>query len=139
MVSNTTTGKPRGYAFVEFEHERDMHCKYTQWRYIVSTWSSLSTWPVWTVWWHITIAKMGPFYFSFFRNCYRSVFCVLLMLFRFNTIWCIRSLWIAAHMGVLFFGCDKSHFLERIYSFREVDLARSLQPKLFLMNFCSTF
>ena len=28
MVTNTTTGKPRGYAFVEFEHERDMHCKY---------------------------------------------------------------------------------------------------------------
>ena len=28
MVNNTTTEKPRGYAFVEFEHERDMHCKY---------------------------------------------------------------------------------------------------------------
>ncbi len=28
MVNNTTTGKPRGFAFVEFEHERDMHCKY---------------------------------------------------------------------------------------------------------------
>ncbi|CAB4032355.1 U1 small nuclear ribonucleo 70 kDa-like, partial [Paramuricea clavata] len=27
MVNNTTTGKPRGFAFVEFEHERDMHCK----------------------------------------------------------------------------------------------------------------
>lgn len=28
MVVNKTTGKPRGYAFIEFEHERDMHCKY---------------------------------------------------------------------------------------------------------------
>ncbi|XP_046863782.1 U1 small nuclear ribonucleoprotein 70 kDa-like [Xenia sp. Carnegie-2017] len=25
MVTNSTTGKPRGYCFVEFEHERDMH------------------------------------------------------------------------------------------------------------------
>ena len=23
------TGKPKGYCFIEFEHERDMHCKYT--------------------------------------------------------------------------------------------------------------
>ena len=22
------TGKPKGYCFIEFEHERDMHCKY---------------------------------------------------------------------------------------------------------------
>ena len=22
-------GKPRGYAFIEYEHERDMHCKWT--------------------------------------------------------------------------------------------------------------
>lgn len=29
MVSNNVTGKPRGYAFIEYEHERDMHCKYT--------------------------------------------------------------------------------------------------------------
>lgn len=26
MVS-TTDSKPRGYAFIEYEHERDMHCK----------------------------------------------------------------------------------------------------------------
>jgi len=28
MVFNKKTGKPRGYAFVEYEHERDMHCKF---------------------------------------------------------------------------------------------------------------
>ena len=28
MVTNTKDGKPRGYAFVEYEHEKDMHCKY---------------------------------------------------------------------------------------------------------------
>lgn len=27
LVSDKTSGKPRGYAFIEFEHERDMHCK----------------------------------------------------------------------------------------------------------------
>jgi len=27
MVYNKKSGKPRGYAFVEYEHERDMHCK----------------------------------------------------------------------------------------------------------------
>lgn len=27
MVHNTDDGKPRGYAFIEYEHERDMHCK----------------------------------------------------------------------------------------------------------------
>ena len=26
MIS-TTDAKPRGYAFIEYEHERDMHCK----------------------------------------------------------------------------------------------------------------
>jgi hypothetical protein len=30
MVFNKKTGKPRGYAFVEYEHERDMQCK---WRF----------------------------------------------------------------------------------------------------------
>lgn len=25
---NTINGKPRGYAFIEYEHERDMHCKF---------------------------------------------------------------------------------------------------------------
>jgi len=29
MVHDKRTGKPRGYAFIEYEHERDMHCKYT--------------------------------------------------------------------------------------------------------------
>jgi len=28
LVENTKTGKPRGYAFIEFEKERDMHSKY---------------------------------------------------------------------------------------------------------------
>lgn len=28
LVHNTEDGKPRGYAFIEYEHERDMHCKY---------------------------------------------------------------------------------------------------------------
>ena len=28
MVTDTKTAKPRGYAFIEYEHERDMRCKY---------------------------------------------------------------------------------------------------------------
>jgi len=28
MVHDKDTGKPKGYCFIEFEHERDMHCKY---------------------------------------------------------------------------------------------------------------
>lgn len=28
MVHDKETGKPRGYCFIEYEHERDMHCKY---------------------------------------------------------------------------------------------------------------
>ena len=28
MVHNTKNAKPRGYAFIEYEHEKDMHCKY---------------------------------------------------------------------------------------------------------------
>ena len=28
IVYNKRTGKPRGYAFIEYEHERDMHCEY---------------------------------------------------------------------------------------------------------------
>lgn len=47
LVSDKTSGKPRGYAFIEFEHERDMHCKY------------LSPWQHWTscleVFWEIWI------------------------------------------------------------------------------------
>lgn len=27
IVYNKKTGKPRGYAFIEYEHERDMHCE----------------------------------------------------------------------------------------------------------------
>lgn len=30
IVYNKRTGKPRGYAFIEYEHERDMHCEYQQ-------------------------------------------------------------------------------------------------------------
>uniref|UniRef100_A0A1B6G087 U1 small nuclear ribonucleoprotein 70 kDa n=1 Tax=Cuerna arida TaxID=1464854 RepID=A0A1B6G087_9HEMI len=30
MVQNITNGKPRGYAFIEYEHEKDMHCKYSK-------------------------------------------------------------------------------------------------------------
>ena len=29
MLYNRRSRKPRGYAFVEYEHERDMHCKNT--------------------------------------------------------------------------------------------------------------
>lgn len=28
IVYNNRTAKPRGYAFIEYEHERDMHCEY---------------------------------------------------------------------------------------------------------------
>lgn len=28
IVYNKRTAKPRGYAFIEYEHERDMHCEY---------------------------------------------------------------------------------------------------------------
>lgn len=28
LTHNTEDGKPRGFAFIEYEHERDMHCKY---------------------------------------------------------------------------------------------------------------
>ena len=28
MVMDQKTGKPRGYAFIEYEHERDMHGTY---------------------------------------------------------------------------------------------------------------
>ena len=28
MVYSKRSGKPRGYAFIEYEHERDMHCEY---------------------------------------------------------------------------------------------------------------
>ena len=28
MVQNTKDGKPRGYAFIEYETEKEMHCKY---------------------------------------------------------------------------------------------------------------
>lgn len=27
LCHNAINGKPRGYAFIEYEHERDMHCK----------------------------------------------------------------------------------------------------------------
>ena len=29
LVHDTVNGKPRGYAFIEYEHEGDMHCEYT--------------------------------------------------------------------------------------------------------------
>lgn len=28
MAHDKNSGKPKGYCFIEFEHERDMHCKY---------------------------------------------------------------------------------------------------------------
>lgn len=32
MVHDKVTGKPRGYAFIEYEHEKDMHGKlYLHW------------------------------------------------------------------------------------------------------------
>ena len=27
MVTSNKTGRPRGYSFIEYEHERDMRCK----------------------------------------------------------------------------------------------------------------
>ena len=30
MITDAKTGKPRGYCFIEFEHEKDMHCKYSK-------------------------------------------------------------------------------------------------------------
>ena len=27
MIFNKDSNKPRGYAFIEYEHERDMHCE----------------------------------------------------------------------------------------------------------------
>lgn len=30
MVYDKENGKPRGYAFIEYEHERDMHCEYIE-------------------------------------------------------------------------------------------------------------
>ena len=33
MIS-ATDSKPRGYAFIEYEHERDMHCKWTAGIYV---------------------------------------------------------------------------------------------------------
>ena len=32
MVMSTKDTKPRGYAFIEYEHEKDMHCKYPMWK-----------------------------------------------------------------------------------------------------------
>ena len=29
VVTARSVGKPRGYAFIEYEHERDMHCKHS--------------------------------------------------------------------------------------------------------------
>lgn len=29
LIHQIESGKPRGYAFIEYEQERDMHCKYT--------------------------------------------------------------------------------------------------------------
>lgn len=28
MATDRISGKPKGYCFIEYEHERDMHCKY---------------------------------------------------------------------------------------------------------------
>uniref|UniRef100_A0A8D8V6T0 U1 small nuclear ribonucleoprotein 70 kDa n=1 Tax=Cacopsylla melanoneura TaxID=428564 RepID=A0A8D8V6T0_9HEMI len=36
-VNNNVSGKPRGYAFIEYEHERDMHCKYPKFTLITLT------------------------------------------------------------------------------------------------------
>jgi U1 small nuclear ribonucleoprotein len=30
MIHDKETGKPKGYCFIEYEHERDMHCKYSK-------------------------------------------------------------------------------------------------------------
>ena len=29
MITDEKDGRPRGYCFIEFEHEKDMHCKYS--------------------------------------------------------------------------------------------------------------
>ena len=44
MVHDKDTGKPKGYCFIEFEHERDMHCKYTKFylsEHMVKTYSRI--------------------------------------------------------------------------------------------------
>ena len=28
MITGKDSGKPKGYCFIEFEQEKDMHCKY---------------------------------------------------------------------------------------------------------------
>ena len=44
MVHDKDSGKPKGYCFIEFEHERDMHCKYNILpfqRHMVNTYSRI--------------------------------------------------------------------------------------------------
>lgn len=36
LVHDVKTGKPRGYAFIEYEHERDMHSSLCWWRPVLS-------------------------------------------------------------------------------------------------------
>ena len=40
MVTDTKTAKPRGYAFIEYEHERDMRCKYIHVYYMLYSFNS---------------------------------------------------------------------------------------------------
>ena len=42
MVKNRDTEKPRGYCFIEYEHERDMHCEYHQLSFKLQTANSSS-------------------------------------------------------------------------------------------------
>jgi U1 small nuclear ribonucleoprotein len=38
LVQDANSGKPKGYAFIEYEHERDMHCKSGKKGYKRSIW-----------------------------------------------------------------------------------------------------
>lgn len=50
MVYSKRSGKPRGYAFIEYEHERDMHCEYLRLRPPSGPLSSLLPRPLPAVW-----------------------------------------------------------------------------------------
>ena len=67
MVHDQKTGKPRGYAFIEYEHEKDMHSKYKPIKKFDLNFSSGDqldrTIPVWFIFIYcwVILQKMGWF------------------------------------------------------------------------------